>query len=81
VDGSRKVVHICEIDGMEGDSVKLRDIFRFKQTGFGEHGEVLGEFVFCGNEPKLFKTLRERNIPVPEFEMTSFPSPPPIEQR
>lgn len=80
VDGSRKVVHICETDGMEGDNVKLRDIFKFQQTGLSERGEVLGRFVYCGNEPRLFAMLRERNLPVPQFDTSSSVVEPPREE-
>jgi pilus assembly protein CpaF len=47
-DGSRKVMRISEISGMEGDMVMMQDLFEFKRTGIGPGGEVLGQFVATG---------------------------------
>jgi pilus assembly protein CpaF len=43
-DGSRKVLHITEITGMEGTMVLTQDLFEFVQTGAAENGKVLGQF-------------------------------------
>jgi pilus assembly protein CpaF len=45
-DGSRKMMKISEINGMEGDMVMMQDLFEFKRTGIGEGGKVLGQFRF-----------------------------------
>jgi pilus assembly protein CpaF len=45
-DGSRKVMRISEITGMEGDMVMMQDLFEFKRTGIGQGGKVLGQFRF-----------------------------------
>jgi pilus assembly protein CpaF len=50
-DGSRKVTAITEVVGMEGDVVVLTDIFKFEQTGIGEHGKILGELRATGIRP------------------------------
>ncbi len=50
-DGSRKVTAITEVVGMEGDVVVLTDIFKFEQTGVGEHGRILGELRATGIRP------------------------------
>ena len=50
-DGSRKVTAITEVVGMEGDIVVLTDIFKFEQTGIGEHGKILGELKATGIRP------------------------------
>lgn len=42
-DGSRKITHITEISGMEGDTPTLTDIFKFERTGVGQGGKILGE--------------------------------------
>ena len=47
-DGSRKVLRISEISGMEGEMVMMQDLFEFKRTGIGPGGEVLGQFVASG---------------------------------
>jgi pilus assembly protein CpaF len=50
-DGSRKVTAITEVVGMEGDIVVLTDIFKFEQTGIGEHGKILGDLKATGIRP------------------------------
>jgi pilus assembly protein CpaF len=47
-DGSRKVMKISEINGMEGDVVMMQDLFEFKRTGIGAGGKVLGQFRSTG---------------------------------
>lgn len=63
-DGSRKVTHISEITGMEGDVIQMQDIFLFKQEGYDENGKVKGRFVATGNIPELYQSLQQRGIPV-----------------
>ncbi|EJF7262729.1 TPA: CpaF family protein [Vibrio parahaemolyticus] len=43
-DGSRKILFISEIVGLEGDSVVMEDIFRFENNGVGDDGKISGEF-------------------------------------
>lgn len=50
-DGSRKVTHITEVAGMEGDTVTLTDIFKFEQTGIGPDGKIIGELKPTGIRP------------------------------
>src|SRR5579863_833398 len=47
-DGSRKVMKIAEVTGMEGDVVMMQDLFEFKRTGIGPGGKVLGQFRHTG---------------------------------
>ena len=47
-DGTRKMMRISEITGMEGDMVMMQDLFEFKRTGIGQGGKVLGQFRFTG---------------------------------
>ena len=47
-DGSRKMMKISEITGMEGDMVMMQDLFEYKRTGIGPGGKVLGQFRFTG---------------------------------
>jgi len=60
--GKRKVVNIVEITGMEGDTVCLHDIFRFKKTGVDESGNATGNFEACGVRPLLINRLLERGV-------------------
>jgi pilus assembly protein CpaF len=50
-DGSRKVVSITEVAGMEGDTIVMTDIFKFEQTGISSDGKVLGELKPTGIRP------------------------------
>ena len=61
-DGSRKVVSISEIAGMENDVVTLQDIFVFRRTGKTEKGEVLGETYFTGVRPKFFDAFEAAGL-------------------
>ncbi|MCM8710237.1 CpaF family protein [Clostridium sp. SYSU_GA19001] len=62
MDGSRKITHITEVQGMEGDVIILQDIFRFEQRGLDNKGKVRGEFVSTGIMPKFVQKLREKGI-------------------
>ena len=61
-DGSRKVTAITEVVGMEGDVVVLTDIFKFEQTGTGEHGKILGELKATGIRPIFGPRLEAAGI-------------------
>jgi len=72
-DGTRKVLCVSEITGMEGDMVTMQDIFVFEKRGIRENGEVYGEFVPTGIRPKFAERLLVAGIPLPMgmFEVTS----------
>jgi pilus assembly protein CpaF len=65
-DGSRRVVSIQEIEGMEGDIITMQEIFRFDQTGIDAAGRVLGRFVWTGIRPHFFAAFAAQGIPAPE---------------
>jgi pilus assembly protein CpaF len=56
-DGSRKVIYITELQGMEGDTIVLQDIFRFRETGTSPTGQVLGSLQPTGLVPKFLSRL------------------------
>lgn len=56
-DGSRKLTHITEVLGMEGDVIVLQDIFRFEQTGIDKQGKVQGHFRATGIRPHFIDKL------------------------
>ncbi|HKJ61295.1 MAG TPA: CpaF family protein [Hyphomicrobiales bacterium] len=68
-DGSRKVTHVTEITGMEGEVIQLNDIFVYRQEGFDSDGNVVGHFESTGQVPAFFESLRERGVSV---DMTLF---------
>lgn len=67
-DGTRRVVTISEITGMESEVITMQDIFTFERRGIGEKGEVLGEFGPTGIRPKLAERLETSGVHLP-FEM------------
>ncbi len=63
-DGSRKVVSVTEVSGMEGDVITTTDIFVFEQTGF-ENGKVLGRLRPTGLRPKFMDKIEGSGIHLP----------------
>ena len=63
-DGSRKVVNIAEVQGMEGDVIVMSDIFVFEQTGI-EAGKVIGRLRPTGLRPKFIERIEAANIQLP----------------
>lgn len=47
-DGSRRMVSITEITGMEGDIITMQEIFKFERTGMEPNGKIIGHFTGCG---------------------------------
>jgi len=64
-DGTRKIVSLAEITGMEGEVVTMQDIFLFRKRGIRENGEVIGEFVATGVRPKFAEKLLVTGIQLP----------------
>jgi pilus assembly protein CpaF len=64
-DGTRKVISLAEITGMEGDIVSMQDIFVFRKRGIRDNGEVSGEFVPTGIRPKFAEKLQVSGIHLP----------------
>jgi len=63
-DGTRKVVSVTEVVGMEGDVITMQDIFRFEQTAI-EDGKVLGELIPTGLRPKYMDKIEAYGIHLP----------------
>jgi pilus assembly protein CpaF len=63
-DGSRKVTHITEVQGMEGDKVTLQDVFLFEQESF-ENGKVIGSIKPTGVRPKFMPKIEDSGISLP----------------
>ncbi len=64
-DGSRKVTHISEVCGMQGDIITMQDIFLFRQDRVLSDGRVEGVFEPTGYIPTFIDTLRPRGIDLP----------------
>jgi len=63
-DGTRKIVSITEVQGMEGDVIVLQDIFVFEKTGIRD-GKVIGEFKATGVRPKFIEKFETMGIYLP----------------
>src|SRR6266567_3803076 len=64
-DGTRRVTHLTEVVGMEGDIITLQDIFLFEKTGVTEQGRVTGRFRATGIRPKFYDRLKQCGIQLP----------------
>jgi pilus assembly protein CpaF len=64
-DGSRKIINITEIMGMEGDTVQLQDIFVFEQTGIDERGKIVGRLRPTGVRPRFVEKFEAYGIYLP----------------
>ena len=64
-DGSRKVVSISEITGMEENVISMQEIFAFKKKGIGPDGKVVGAFEPTHIRPKFLERLRISGIFLP----------------
>lgn len=63
-DGSRKVTHISEVTGMQGDVISLQDIFVFKQEGIDKKRQVIGRFVPTGFIPKFVEEMERKGMKI-----------------
>ena len=64
-DGSRRVTHVTEIVGMEGDAITMQDLFLFDYTaGFDASGRVAGSLEATGLRPHFVEKLAERNVTI-----------------
>jgi pilus assembly protein CpaF len=61
-DGSRKIVAITEVVGMEGDTVTTQDVVSFEQRGLDKEGKVVGDFVYSGVQPNCVERFAEYGI-------------------
>lgn len=61
-DGSRKVVNITEVVGMEGDTITLQDIFTFKADGVDTYGRLKGNYLSTGIRPNFLEKLSSSGI-------------------
>jgi pilus assembly protein CpaF len=65
-DGTRRITHITEVVGMEGDIVTLQDLFLFDfHAGVDEHGRYLGTLRATGLRPRFVDRLADRGVHLP----------------
>ena len=65
-DGTRKLVSLQEVTGMEGEVIAMHEIFRFEQKGVDAQGKVQGSFYATGVRPRFADRLRMFGVAVPD---------------
>lgn len=63
-DGTRKVTHIMEVSGFDGEKILLEPIFEFVRKGYDSKGKITGDFRATGYVPKFFREVREQGVDV-----------------
>ena len=61
-DGTRKIVQVSEILGLEAQDIKMQDIFVFDRTGVAENGRIQGRFHGVTSQPRFLERLRLQGI-------------------
>ena len=64
-DGSRKITHITEVQGMEGDTIILQDLFSYVQDSIDGRGKVIGHFEPSGIQPSFLEKFRIHGVELP----------------
>ncbi|MEO1165197.1 MAG: CpaF family protein, partial [Chloroflexota bacterium] len=62
--GSRKVMAVAEVQGMEGEMVTMSNIFEFEQTGF-ENNKIVGRIRPTGIRPRFYERIEDAGINLP----------------
>ena len=64
-DGTRRIVKITEVQGLEGDIIVLQDIFVYEQAGVDASGKIRGKLIPTGVRPKFYEKLETSGIHIP----------------
>lgn len=64
-DGSRKLMSITEVVGMQGDTVTLQEIFRYKEEGFDKNRRIVGQFQALGLIPTFIEEFEQKGVTIP----------------
>ena len=64
-DGSRRIVSVTEVTGMEGDIVTTQEIYRFRRRGISPEGRIVGQFEATGVRPAFTERLRVAGVELP----------------
>ncbi len=70
-DGSRRMMSITEITGMEGDIISMQEIFKFQRTGLDDDNKILGKFVSCGLRSNYTERFEQWGFHLPSDIYTS----------
>ncbi len=64
-DGSRKITHISEVQGMEGDTIIVQDLFQYVQDFIDERGKSVGHFESLGLQPAFLDKFKMNGVDLP----------------
>ena len=70
-DGTRKITHITEVQGMEGETIVLQDLFRYVQDKIDEKGKSVGHYESLGLMPNFMDKFQMNGVDLPEGFFTS----------
>jgi septum site-determining protein MinD len=81
-DGTRKVISITEVSGLQGEVVTMAEIFRFKETGYDKNRRIQGAFQSTGVVPSFIQKLSDKGVVIPREMFSNEPKPAnPVEQK
>ncbi len=75
-DGSRKLISISEVQGMQGEVVTQQEVFRFVEKGFDKNRKIVGEFQATGLVPKCIEKFEKRGLIIPKSLFSNAPVAP-----
>lgn len=65
-DGTRKLISVTEVQGMQGEVVTQQEVFRFVEKGFDKNRRIIGEFQATGLIPKCIEKFEKRGLIIPK---------------
>lgn len=65
-DGTRKIISVSEVQGMQGDVVIQQEVFQFKERGFDKNRNIVGSFLATGLIPKFIEKFERKGILIPK---------------
>lgn len=74
-DGSRKIIDITEVQGLQGEVVTQQQVFVFKEKGFDKNRKIIGQFQATGLIPKFIEKFEKRGIIIPKSLFSNDPGP------
>jgi pilus assembly protein CpaF len=63
-DGSRRIINISEVTGVENGTVQLQSLFEYRRIGFSSEGQILGYYTGCNSVPTFYEDLRRMGVAV-----------------
>jgi pilus assembly protein CpaF len=77
-DGTRKLISISEVQGLQGEVVTQQEVFRFVEKGFDKNRKIIGQFQATGLIPKFIEKFEKRGLIIPKslFSNDATPAQP-----